>query len=243
MATVPQSVLVAVDFSEAAARAVALGGFIAGGCGAALRLLHAEAADAPAYFTSAQIERLEDEQRAARTHAEHALSMFGRQHTHEPFSSVVEGRPPVEAILREMRGVGLVVMGTHARSGLQRWWLGSVAERVLHEIDRPLLIVHADASEAAGPLFARVLVHASAPVTGTPTLDYARALTTCFKGEVVDGRLGGLAAAAASIQPTLLVVAMPQPRTAPWFATHGEPLVRHSNVPVLFVPEVSQGAV
>ncbi|HRW06357.1 MAG TPA: universal stress protein [Caldilineaceae bacterium] len=35
----------------------------------------------------------------------------------------------------------LIAMTTHGRSGVRRWTLGSVAERVLHEAEQPLLIV------------------------------------------------------------------------------------------------------
>ena len=40
----------------------------------------------------------------------------------------------------------LVVMSTHGRSGLSRWVLGNVAERVLRHGEAPLLLVHARAS-------------------------------------------------------------------------------------------------
>lgn len=38
-------------------------------------------------------------------------------------------------------GVDLVAMSTHGRSGVGRWVLGSVAEKVLHEGNKPLLLV------------------------------------------------------------------------------------------------------
>ncbi|MEP6919315.1 MAG: universal stress protein [Acidobacteriota bacterium] len=242
MTTVPQSVLVAVDFSEASGRAVALGGVIADRCGAVLRLLHAETTDVPPYFTPAQVEPLERQQQATRAQVEQALSQFGRQHTHRAFSSVVDGRSPVDAILHEAGGVDLVVVGTHGRSGPKRWWLGSVAERVLHETDRPLLIVHAEGGQPADSLFDRVLVHAAAPLDGTTTLDYARALTARFRGEVIDGRHGPIEPTLASTDATLLIVAAPHPRTRAWLLSVGEPFVRRFTVPVLFVPELTQGA-
>lgn len=37
--------------------------------------------------------------------------------------------------------VAMIVMGSHGRSGLQRFLLGSVAERTLRYADRPVLIV------------------------------------------------------------------------------------------------------
>lgn len=40
-------------------------------------------------------------------------------------------------------GCDLVVMATHGRSGLGSWFAGSVAERVRHSTDTPVLLVHA----------------------------------------------------------------------------------------------------
>jgi nucleotide-binding universal stress UspA family protein len=39
-------------------------------------------------------------------------------------------------------GYDLIVMATHGRGGVQRWMLGSVAERVLHATRVPLMVVH-----------------------------------------------------------------------------------------------------
>jgi nucleotide-binding universal stress UspA family protein len=42
----------------------------------------------------------------------------------------------------ELSGYNLIAMATHGRGGVQRWVLGSVAERVLHATKVPLMIVH-----------------------------------------------------------------------------------------------------
>lgn len=49
---------------------------------------------------------------------------------------------PAEEILRAGREAGaeLIVMSTHGRSGLQRLWLGSVAMRVAHAAELPVLL-------------------------------------------------------------------------------------------------------
>lgn len=241
--TVPQSVLAAVDFGDASARAVALAGLVADRCGAArLRLLHVEAAEAPAYFTHDQIEALERQQQETRAQAERFLALFARHHTAHPVSAVVDEGSPTEAILRESMTADLVVMGTHGRHGPKRWWLGSVAERVLREVRKPLLIVRADMADPVASVFSRVLVHAASPLAGDGTLDYARQLTACFSGEVVDGRHQPIEPAALAARATLLAVAAPLPRTSAWLAEYGEPLVRFCTVPILFVPEITQGA-
>jgi nucleotide-binding universal stress UspA family protein len=241
MLTVPQSVLAAVDFGEASARAVALGGLVAQRCGATtLQVLHTEAGEAPAYFTHAQIEALERQQQEMRAQAERFLAQFGRRHTHHPISTVVNDGSPSEAILRGSMTADLVVMGTHGRHGPKRWWLGSVAERVLRDVRRPLLIVRADMPVDA--VFSRVLVHAASPLAGAATLDYARQLTACFSGEVIDGRHQPIEPAIAAARATLLAIAAPVPRTPSWLSDYGEPLVRFCTVPILFVPEITQGA-
>jgi nucleotide-binding universal stress UspA family protein len=243
MPSVPQSVLAAVDFGDASARAVALAGLIADRCGAAtLRLVHVEAAEAPVYFTHDQVEALERQQQAMRAQAERFLAQFGRRHTHHPLSTVVEEGSPTDAILRESRTSDLVVMGTHGRHGPKRWWLGSVAERVLREVRQPLLIVRADMTGALDAVFSRVLVHAALPLDGAGTFDYARQLTSLFHGEVVDGRGPSIEPAVAAARATLLAVATPLPRTSDWLSHYGDSLMRFCTVPILFVPEIVQGA-
>jgi nucleotide-binding universal stress UspA family protein len=59
----------------------------------------------------------------------------------------VEGFP-AETIIDEAarRQVDLIVMATHGYSGLKRWALGSVADKVLHAATTPLLLVRAQDS-------------------------------------------------------------------------------------------------
>lgn len=54
------------------------------------------------------------------------------------------------AILRvgEERSIDLIAMTTHGRTGFRRWWLGSVAEKVLRAASVPMLIVR-DSESAA----------------------------------------------------------------------------------------------
>lgn len=55
-------------------------------------------------------------------------------------TKLVEGKP-VEAILEEAKNHDLIVMGTHGRSGLDRFMLGSVTEGVLHHCEKPVLVL------------------------------------------------------------------------------------------------------
>lgn len=243
MQSLPQSVLAAVDFGEASARAVAIAGLVAERCeGATLRLLHVEAAEAPVYFTPEQVEALERQRQSTRAQAERFLTQFSSHHTRFRSSAIVDEGSPSEVILRESTTADFVVMGTHGRRGPKRWWLGSVAERVLREVRRPLLIVRADMAGTVDAVFSRVLVHATRPHDGAGALDYARRLAARFNGDVVDGRGEAVEAAVAAARATLLAVTAPWPRTSSWLSHDGDALMRLCTVPILFVPETIQGA-
>ena len=73
-------------------------------------------------------------------------------------TALLEG-PPARALADEMRArhIDLVVMTTHGRGGLNRWWLGSVTDRLLHLTHVPLLLLH-PRTGAQPTEFRRVLV-------------------------------------------------------------------------------------
>jgi nucleotide-binding universal stress UspA family protein len=48
--------------------------------------------------------------------------------------------------IRTQKASDLIALATHGRSGLHRWLLGSVAERILHGSALPLLIIHPHAA-------------------------------------------------------------------------------------------------
>ena len=88
---------------------------------------------------------------------------------------IAEGSP-ADAILDAARteGATLIAMSTHGRTGLARWALGSVAEKVARASDVPLLLVRSfrrtpkgdlEATAAQEMPFRRILV----PVDGSPT--------------------------------------------------------------------------
>jgi nucleotide-binding universal stress UspA family protein len=61
--------------------------------------------------------------------------------------NVISGFDAADEIIEVGKKVGadLVVMSTHGRSGLGRWVIGSVAEKVLRHGEIPLLLVNARA--------------------------------------------------------------------------------------------------
>ncbi len=76
------------------------------------------------------------------------LSLMQQQFlgAHVQVELVVREGPAAEDILRvaEEKGVDLIVMATHGRSGVQRLVLGSVTEKVIRATSRPVLAVRSE---------------------------------------------------------------------------------------------------
>jgi nucleotide-binding universal stress UspA family protein len=138
----PRTVLVGVDFGDASARAVAIARVLANGFQAHLRALYAERFEPPPYFTIDQITRLEAERHLAQAAATDHLARFVAASAYQVEPFVVD-EPPVEAILDASTGADLIVLGTHGRRGPGRWWVGSVAERVVRVAAVPVLVTRA----------------------------------------------------------------------------------------------------
>lgn len=64
--------------------------------------------------------------------------------------SVILSGQPAEKIVEyaDSEDVGLIAMATHGQSGIQRWALGSVADKVVRATTRPVLLIRA---KGAGP--------------------------------------------------------------------------------------------
>ena len=76
------------------------------------------------------------------------------------------------AIVRYARqaGIDLIALATHGRSGLRRWFYGSVAEKVLHTTQTPLLLIRPTEDQAPpAPGLTRIVV----PVDGSPAAEAA----------------------------------------------------------------------
>ncbi len=144
-----RTILCAVDFSELSAFALRQASILAARSGARVLAIYAARFDPPPYFTEARLTELLDEFRRsmedARRHLETFIASVLDSRSVEVEPRIVEGRP-ADAIREEAARAGaeLVVMGTHGRSGVNRWMLGSVAERVLRESVIPVLTVRGE---------------------------------------------------------------------------------------------------
>lgn len=72
---------------------------------------------------------------------------------------------PAELIIKEseQQHTDVIVMATHGYGGLKRWALGSVADKVLHATDTPLVLVRAAVFEQAADTLVALTTEADRP--------------------------------------------------------------------------------
>ena len=148
MTPIPESfrcIVVPVDGSSLAEQAIPYAIAIAnrGGSKIRLALVHHEIPDVPAFASPQQY----TEARAAMQHNENAylLSLTRRVSSHlDAGASAVALKGFAATALAEYArdsGADLVIMTTHGRGGIQRAWMGSVADHLIRTLNVPVLVV------------------------------------------------------------------------------------------------------
>lgn len=175
-------ILAPVDFSPLSGLGLRWAGALARCGGARLTVLYANPFTPPPYFTSGRIERMRASHREEMREAEEELRRFtaSAMGKVEPWVGIqVAQALPVDAILAaaDAGGADLVVMGTHGRSGINRFMLGSVAERVLRQSRVPVLTVRGDAERT--PQVRNILCPVNGSPAGEEALRVARGVAAC----------------------------------------------------------------
>lgn len=140
----PEKILVGVDFSEHSELALASAGRLARHFGAELDVLHviAELGIPDPYFAdAAQLRALT---KAARDRVPEALAETADRVLGDvEVGTHMEVGTPAATIAEfaEEEGSGLIVLGSHGRTGMRRIFLGSVAEAVVRQAPCPVLTV------------------------------------------------------------------------------------------------------
>jgi nucleotide-binding universal stress UspA family protein len=182
----PDNILCPVDFSDLSGHALRYAALLARCLKSNLIAAYANWFDAPPYFTESRVAELQSEFRESFNQADRMLREFTvatlAGEDAPPVQTRVIEALPADGILKlaQTTSAGLIVMGTHGRSGLNRWTLGSVAERVLRESAVPVLTVR-----SAPP---RPIRHILAPVDDSDAsrsaLSVAAGLAACFDATV-----------------------------------------------------------
>lgn len=168
MGTRLERILVPVDFGDAAVAALRLAVTWADAAGARVDLLHV--IDAPAYL-SPQVSVAYGEGGNITTFdevvREEAIGQLDELVKKLPTGlrtgidvEVVRG-DPLTAIVERAKADDLVIVGTHAKAGLGRWMLGTLADKLMRSVDGPVVTVH-ESDEARLPEKIVVAVDGSA---------------------------------------------------------------------------------
>lgn len=156
-----RSIICPIDFSDFSRRALSHAVAMARRYEGRVTLLHVmpELPSIIAFPLSADPPLLDPATRGGLCEELHEFAGPAREQV--PMDVVVLEGDPARQIVEQARErhADLVVMGTHGRSGFERWALGSVTEKVLRKAPCPMLTVPRAAGpvEAGDPRFRRIL--------------------------------------------------------------------------------------
>lgn len=96
-------------------------------------------------------------------------------------TAILEGEPaPALAGYARETGADLVVMTTHGRGGLERAWLGSVADELMRTLGIPMLVIRPGEGGASAALLERILVPLDGSRQAEAVLPVALAMASLF---------------------------------------------------------------
>ena len=182
--TFPSQVVCGVDFSEASAEALRLAASFAGKTSARLSCVHAVANEAPAYFTGANLAELDRQSRESLVQEHAALKAFVHRITKADDVDLRVGEEPAAALIlaRPMNRRRYDRGGYEGRSGVERFWLGSVAEAVVRGARVPVLVVP---GASAGSISGKVICAARNSDLSRTVLNRSAVLADAFSAELI----------------------------------------------------------
>jgi nucleotide-binding universal stress UspA family protein len=99
-------------------------------------------------------------------------------------AAVGEPAECIAEVAQRMDGC-LIVMGTHGYSGVRRWMLGSIADRVAHSTTAPVLLVRSSVTPTEPPELHRILVPLDGSALAQQALPVAAELARATGSELV----------------------------------------------------------
>ena len=170
-------IIVPLDGSELSEQALPYAELVAKSLSAPIELVQAYNPLLPAGRPAAydRHEVTEQLHRIAREQAEASLEpVLQRLRAAGYAASATALRGPASDVVSALAGrdpSALVVISTHGRGGISRWALGSIADKVLHTIPNPMLIVRANVMGPASPESS--LKSVVVPLDGSPRSELA----------------------------------------------------------------------
>ena len=145
-------VIVPLDSSELAEQAIPYAQLVARGLSVPIELVQAFDVVPPVVQNQGSMYAVEQMLQEARQRSEYYLARVAetlRTAGHVASTEILPGAP--HQAIADRAGAdsdALIAMSTHGRGGLSRWALGSVADKVLHTVPNPVLIVRSGAASS-----------------------------------------------------------------------------------------------
>ncbi|MEH0018348.1 MAG: universal stress protein [Desulfobacter sp.] len=184
----PKNIMCAIDFSGFAPLIMAYGKALAREFDARVSICHIVqdtvllSSHAQAGFATEEVtaQRLED--------AVEAIDLMAEEADINAKSLVAIGHPADEITrLAEKHEIDLVIAATHGGSGIKRFLVGSVTDRLVKTLDCPLLVLHSASEEPAHPVelpLKRILVGCDFSEGSQLAFHYALSLAQEFEAEL-----------------------------------------------------------
>ena len=193
-------IVVPLDGSELSERSLPYARMVAGALSVPIELVEAFDVLPPAvhdHLAVAATQRMLDQ---ARLRTDDYLSRVRTRLREMGYSATATTLPggPVQAIMDwvAVDPDALVVMSTHGRGGIARWALGSVADKVLHAIPNPMLLVRGTAANPSGETEPQaILVPLDGSTLSELSLEHAATMASALKTRIVLMRVNSDAAA------------------------------------------------
>jgi len=99
---------------------------------------------------------------------------------------LVEGHVAEQIIdYADEASISMIVMATRGRSGVRRWVMGSVADKVVRAASQPVALIRATGEEVSKPAFGRILLPLDGSGEAESVLPYAEELALRLSSEII----------------------------------------------------------
>ena len=182
-----EKILVPLDGSKLAEVALPYAEELAGKLGSEVILIHVS--DSGSYQTDQSIQSyMQQIVEATAYNAEKHLGMLVAKRI-EVSSEIIAGNPAEEiAAYADKADIDLIVLATHGRTGIERWALGSVANKIIRGSRQPVMLVRAkgdwpDVREQS--VLRKILVPVDSSPESEAIMPYIEKLASRLKAELI----------------------------------------------------------
>jgi len=180
-------ILVTLDGSELAEAALPYAEELAGKLPCEIRLLYVGESPEDRYQQMRQ-PYIEEVLKTTKQNAERYLEKRGVSQITAK-SEIIFGHPAEKIVeYAEKEDIGLIVMATHGRSGIRRWAIGSVVDKVVRATTRPVLLIRAEPSRPEvhdDGLLKRILIPLDGSKESEMVLEYIAGIISKLEAEAV----------------------------------------------------------